>query len=210
MVRKNPSADLRAPYRKTLEAALAIALALMIAAFKFFPDIQRPNAIEEMPPDPIIGENVPVTEQFRRPPPPVRPPIVIESPDAEALTDLPIDTDLRIDISVPPPPDRGGEEDYFEAVEELPHPVGGYSALMRNLTYPDLARRVGIEGTVVVVAYVDESGTVTRTELMKGIGFGCDESALSAVQNTAFQPGLQRGKPVKVKLKIPVRFRLYN
>lgn len=210
MIRKNRKADLRSAYRTTLEAAFALVLGLMIAAFKFFPDGERPKAVNKMPDDPIVGENVPATKHHRLPPPPPRPPIVFESPDADPLTDIPLSTDLVPGNPMPPPVPGGPDEIWFEAVEAPPEPVGGYGAIVKNLRYPDLARRVGIEGTVVVLAFVDQRGRVTRTEVLKGIGFGCDEAAVLAVEKTQFSPGLQRDKPVNVKLKIPVRFRLRN
>ena len=60
---------------------------------------------------------------------------------------------------------------------------------------------------VFVRAYVDETGSVTRAEVIKGIGLGCDEAALDAVLNTKFNPGKQRGKPIKVQVVIPISFK---
>ena len=71
-----------------------------------------------------------------------------------------------------------------------------------------MPRRAGIEGKVYVLAYVNEEGTVTKTEILKGIGGGCDEAAEYAVKHTKFSPGKQRGKPVKVKVMVPVVFKL--
>ncbi len=54
----------------------------------------------------------------------------------------------------------------------------------------------------------DEKGIVTKTEIAKGIGAGCDEAASWAVSKAKFIPGKQRGKPVKVRVSIPIRFRI--
>ena len=40
------------------------------------------------------------------------------------------------------------------------------------------------------------------------MGAGCDEAAVAAVMKAIFKPGKQRGKPVKVRVSIPVRFKL--
>ncbi|MEX0601889.1 MAG: energy transducer TonB, partial [Bacteroidota bacterium] len=100
------------------------------------------------------------------------------------------------------------EDVYFVAVEDLPEPVGGLAAIQRAVVYPEIAKRAGVEGTVYVEAFVDENGTVTRTSVVRGIGAGCDEAAMTAVQKTKFKPGKQRGKAVKVRMSIPIRFRL--
>ena len=45
----------------------------------------------------------------------------------------------------------------------------------------------------------------TRTVVLRGIGAGCDEEALRVIKLARFEPGRQRGKPVKVRYVIPVR-----
>jgi protein TonB len=48
-----------------------------------------------------------------------------------------------------------------------------------------------------------------KPEILKGIGYGCDEEALRVVKNLpAFSPGKMNGKPVKVRMRIPLSFRL--
>lgn len=100
------------------------------------------------------------------------------------------------------------EEAYFVTVEDLPEPIGGMAAIQANVIYPEIARRAGIQGTVYVEVFIDEKGDVVKASVKKGIGAGCDESAIAAVKKTKFRPGMQRGKPVKVRLAVPIRFRL--
>jgi protein TonB len=209
MIRKNPEVDLRLKYRKTFEAALIIALALMIVAFKFFPDVSPPDKILKVEQEIVDVEDIEITKQENRPPPPPRPPIPIEAPSDENVEDVEImSTELQPAEEAPPPPPEEDEEVYFVAVEELPEPVGGLAALQSAVVYPEIAKRAGVEGTVYVEAFVDEGGNVTKTTVVKGIGAGCDEAAQAAVMKTKFKPGKQRGKPVKVRMSIPIRFRL--
>ncbi len=209
MVRKKPEVDLRLKYKQTFEAALIIALALMIVAFKFFPDVSPPKKILKVEQEIVDVEDIDITKQENRPPPPPRPPIPIEAPSDEALDDVEImSSELQPTEDAPPPPREEDEEIYFVAVEDLPEPVGGIAAIQAAVVYPEIAKRAGVEGTVYVEAFVDESGIVTRTSVVKGIGAGCDEAAQSAVMKTRFKPGKQRGKPVKVRMSIPIRFRL--
>ena len=65
-----------------------------------------------------------------------------------------------------------------------------------------------MQGRVFVKAFVDENGNVNKVELIRGIGAGCDEAAIAAVEQTRFKPGKQRGKPVKVQVTVPVLFKL--
>jgi TonB family protein len=62
---------------------------------------------------------------------------------------------------------------------------------------------------VYVLAYIDENGYVRKTVLIKGIGYGCDQSAIRAVGETRFSPGILKGVQVKVQLTIPVTFSLH-
>jgi len=74
--------------------------------------------------------------------------------------------------------------------------------------YPDLARRTGIEGDVMVNVLVDQEGRVKRIELLKTTEEIFSASALDAAKKWAFTPALMNGKPVAVWVSIPFRFRL--
>jgi len=111
----------------------------------------------------------------------------------------------------PPPKEENVDESpYFVAVEEMPEPIGGFKGIQDNIIYPEIAKSAGVEGKVYVLAFVDETGTVTKAQIIKGIGAGCDEAAIDAVLKTKFKPGKQRGKPVKVQVSIPVLFKIQS
>ncbi|HEX2866509.1 MAG TPA: TonB family protein [Ignavibacteriales bacterium] len=103
---------------------------------------------------------------------------------------------------------KNDQNEYFLAVEEYPQPVGGMDAIISKLVYPVNARNARIEGEVIVRAYIDEAGAVSKAEVVKGVGFGLNEAALEAVKQTMFHPGRQNGKPVKTQIVIPVNFKL--
>lgn len=118
---------------------------------------------------------------------------------------------IEEEISVPPTTEvieETKEPTFFLAVEEMPQPIGGLQGILGKITYPEIAKRVGIQGKVFVKAFVDETGTVVNAEVVKGIGGGCDEAALNAILKTKFTPGKQRGKPIKVQVTVPVLFKL--
>jgi len=153
----------------------------------------------------------PISEQNVLPKAPPKLPNPIEAPLIETKEVL-AEEETKVDeeISAPPPKEvveATEEPTYFVAVEEMPQPIGGLQGIQQMISYPEIARRAGIEGRVFVRAFVDETGTVSSAEIVKGIGGGCDEAALDAILKTKFTPGKQRGKPIKVQVTIPVVFK---
>ena len=96
----------------------------------------------------------------------------------------------------------------FLIVDEMPRLIGGLQSLADRIRYPDIARKAGVEGKVFVQLVVDEEGNVTDAAVKRGVGAGLDEEALRVVRLSKFEPGLQHGNPVKVRLTIPIDFRL--
>ncbi len=113
-----------------------------------------------------------------------------------------------LSIGLPSPPKPKVEEIYLVAVDEMPEPIGGMQKINSQIVYPAEAKRNGIAGTVFVLAFVDENGSVRKTLLTKGIGGGCDEAALRVISASRFKPGKDKGRYVKVQIQIPVPFRL--
>lgn len=98
------------------------------------------------------------------------------------------------------------KSDYLIAVEMQPEPIGGYSAIDKKVLYPEAARQNSIKGKVFIQAYINENGEVVFAEVLKGLGFGCDEAALRAVKLVRFKAGKQKGRYVKVQMSVPVNF----
>jgi protein TonB len=96
---------------------------------------------------------------------------------------------------------------YYTAVPYMPVPVGGFESIQSKAIFPQAAKDAGISGTVYITAFIDELGNVNSVVLTKGIHPACDNSALSAVRRTKFNPGKKDGKPVKVQMLIPVTFK---
>lgn len=210
----NEQVRLGAPRTVITELALIAALLVIITAFKFFPDVPTTRVQIDVAQEFVKFEEVEKTRQENRPPPPPRPPIPIEAPgNEEMLQDVDLgSSELDFSAEVAPPAPKLNEEDdedqYFVAVEEMPELIGGLQAIMARLQYPEIAKRAGVQGRVYVLAFVNEKGEVVRAEVQRGIGAGCDEEAVRAVLSAKFKPGLQRGKPVKVRISIPIRFEL--
>lgn len=106
--------------------------------------------------------------------------------------------------------ERNLEEDpaFYLSVEVMPEPIGGLQAIYKKVAYPKRAKENHIEGTVTIRAFIDRDGEVLDAQVVKGIGYGCDESARLAVFYHRFSPGLQKGQRVKVQMDIPIEFKL--
>jgi protein TonB len=211
--------EIRYRYKLVFECSVITSLLFLILAFRFFPHIEKGTIEYEAPQELFTVEDIQQTKQdYTPPPPPERPSIIIEAITLDDIEDIELEStelDFNEDMGAPPPPpkeEKNGviekEPVYFVAVEEMPSPIGGIQAIQELIVYPEIAKRAGVEGKVYVLAYLNEEGTVVKTEILKGIGGGCDEAAEYAVRHTKFSPGKQRGKPVNVKVMIPVVFRL--
>lgn len=216
-IHKEDKADLRKRYPLYMEAGAILALLLLILAFRV--DIRNDGDFQVIvePQEIIEVEEVVPTEHETEPPPPQRPPVPVEVPNDEIIEDPPVDFDPEIiepadDPPAPPPSDEEtgaeNEPDFFRAVEEEPELIGGMQALQEAVEYPAFAKKAGIEGRVFVQFIVDEDGNVQDPQVLRGVHKLLDEAAVEAVRQMQFEPGKQRGKPVKVQMSLPVTFRL--
>ncbi len=100
------------------------------------------------------------------------------------------------------------EDPYLPFAEVMPEPVGGMEIIYKKLEYPEIAKRMGKQGKVYLLVYVNESGVVDDVKVIKGIGGGCDEAAVKAIKELKFSPAKNGGVAVKVKLSLSIVFKL--
>jgi protein TonB len=208
LVKKDPEVDLKIRYKKTLELSFIVVLLLIIFLLYAFKKFER--KIEPPPPPDIKVETIviPPTKQQQAPPPISRPSLPVEAEDDELLDDVTIqDTEIIIstteDTPPPPPPDDDIIFEFFAVSEkpELIHKV--------QPSYPDLARRANIEGTVVVTVTIGKDGSVEDAVIFKSMPM-LDNAALEAAKQCKFKPAKQRDKTVRVKMYMPFQFTLKN
>lgn len=117
-------------------------------------------------------------------------------------------------IGLPAPAEVEAEEQIFEVVEEQPVPPGGSIEAMlkwiqKNLRYPEQALDHEIQGRVVVRFIVEKDGSVAKPEVMRGVDPNLDKEAIRVISSMGrWQPGKQRGKPVRSYYIIPVIFKI--
>jgi TonB family protein len=74
--------------------------------------------------------------------------------------------------------------------------------------YTEEARKAKWQGTVSLLVVIDETGKPRVVKVIKQLGLGLDESAIKAVEQWRFKPGMKDGKPVAVDSTIEVTFLL--
>ncbi len=211
---------MRSRYPLYIEGGLILALLLLIGAFSMplRPDESDLPVMQEQ--ETVELKEIQQTQQIEEPPPPPRPPVPVEVPDDQVLEDLDLDLSASLDINAPvndapPPPPPAEEEEprreIFQVVEDMPELLPNEAEALRELqsciNYPEMARRAGVEGMVFVGFVVNEQGNVTNTQVVRGIGAGTGDEAVRCVNETIqFSPGMQRGRPVRVQMSLPVRF----
>jgi len=204
---KNPEVDLKLRYRKVLEASLVIAMAILIIVFYSFKKFEAKYELEKKVDVKIETIEIPQTEQIHRPPPPARPSIPVASEDEDIPDELTID-ETEIDFSQPlnqappPPPEEDEPIVEFYALSEKPEVIKRVEP-----KYPDLARKAGIEGMVVVKVLIGTKGNVEKVEVVKSHPM-LDDAAVAAAKQFKFKPGKQRDRYVKVWMTIPFTFKL--
>ncbi len=220
--KKSPEADLTKKSGLFLNIGLVISLALVLFAFEYksYDDgsLMELGAInddfEEM-------TEIPPTEQPPPPPPKIQQPEIIEVPDEEEIEED-IEVDLDIDITdetvideaiFEEPEEEEVADEIFTIVEKQPSFPGGdrafYKYISKKMKYPSQARRMGIEGKVFVQFVVDKAGNITNVKVIRGVGAGCDEEAARVIRSSPkWTPGKQRGKAVKVRMVLPITFKL--
>ncbi|PIG28462.1 outer membrane transport energization protein TonB [Janthinobacterium sp. 35] len=78
-----------------------------------------------------------------------------------------------------------------------------------QLIYPNLSRRLGESGTVVLRILINEKGLPEQILIQKSTGYNnLDEAGRQAAQRALFKPMIENGKPVPVYVLVPLTFQL--
>lgn len=79
--------------------------------------------------------------------------------------------------------------------------------VQKKAVYPQLAQDNGIQGKVTLTFIVERDGSVTNVKVVKGVDKLLDDEAVKAIEaSPKWSPGLQRGRPVRVRFFIPLVF----
>jgi protein TonB len=165
----------------------------------------------EIPPPSTPAPERPSPRQFvRKVPLPAPEPLQVEplsEPTRSRLPELePEGLPNWIGAGPAPPAPSAGPVDERALGLERPEPLPGRA----EPAYPEGARRIKLQGVVVLQALITESGDVESIEVVRethaGAGFG--DAAVDAVSTWKYRPGRIAGRPVAVLLTVVVEFKL--
>lgn len=220
--KKSAKADLESKKTMFIEIGLVIALAAVLFAFEWKSYEKMELSLASRVVDDTPEEMIEIT-QHEKPPPPPAPPqqttiieIVEDDMEIEDELEIDVEADQETEMQEYVPVEEEEEEEeaqIFTVVESMPDFPGGDEARIRylneNIKYPQMARESGIQGRVFVTFVVEKDGSVTDVRVLRGIGGGCDEEAIRVIKNMPkWDPGKQRGKPVRVQFNMPILFKL--
>lgn len=197
-------AELKAKYTKYLNIGFLLAILIHAVAFAFWPEYVpsvyklREERIEvvEIPPEIEIP---PPPEEISRPEVAVEVEASDEASEEETIAPTFLDAENLPPAPPPPPP----EPEMFFAFDT--YPVVIESAKPK---YPELARKAEVEGTVIVMVTIDESGRVMNAWIAESSAAVLNDAAVEAAYKFRFTPAKQREVPVKATISIPFRFSL--
>jgi len=194
-------------YARDLNLAFTVSLIFFILLFLFgrgcSVEAYKPKAQQE-----VMGEEINIQAQLEEPPPPP-PKLQISLPEEiietteETVDTIQIRETVSFDEFAPPPP--APTQTVFEVyeVDEPPQPV-----VQVQPEYPEVARKAGLEGRVIVAAVVDENGNVIQAYIHSSTNSIFNDAALEAAKKMKFKPARQKDITVKVKVLIPFVFKL--
>jgi len=172
--------------------------------------VEEPPQLPEPTPEPTPEATPPPPEPTPEPTPEE---IVTaeKSPEVAEATPEPTPTPVPTPRATPTPrptpkPEPRPAKPRPAAAINVPKPV-----VIQNTppSYPDLARRNGWEGRVMIRVDVSAEGRPLSTTIAQSSGFGVlDQAALRAVKSWRFQPRTIDGTPTSGTVEVPVNFSL--
>jgi periplasmic protein TonB len=157
-------------------------------------------------------------EEVQKPEPPpeeVKGNTAAETVKGETETEAPpVDPDAKpAKEEAPVEPPKPKEEEIFTAVEQQAEFPGGMAAfgkfLSKNMKYPAAAQRANVQGKVYIQFVVNTDGSIQNVDVLKSVGFGCDEEAVRVIKTVPrWTPGKQSGRAVRSRFTIPINFQL--
>ncbi len=171
----------------------------------------------------LISEDIDIIQTMEKrklPPPPPPPPIktldnieVVENNSNTESVDFSSETNEgeKIDIYIPVKKAQDEEEEVeFVIVEQMPSFPGNiFKFLAENIHYPQEAIDYNIQGKVYCEFVVNKDGSIGDIKVIRGVDRSLDKEAVRVIQSMPkWNPGLQRGKAVKVRYTLPITFKL--
>lgn len=224
--KKSEKANLENKKSMFIQVGLIVALLVCLGAMEWTSGQKKDSAFAGMTEEAIEEEQIPVTEET--PPEEMPPPEVTVTDLFEIVEDdVVIDNEVKfeddetsedkvVEIYAPvlQAEEEEVEEEIFVIVEDMPNFKGGdinkfREWVQKRVRYPELAAENGIQGRVFITFVVETNGNVSNVTISRSVDQLLDEAAKEAVMaSPKWEPGMQRGRPVRVRYSIPIIFQL--
>lgn len=203
---KGQIVDLKKQYPLHIRIGFLTTLVLLILGFMFIPEMKREPTLPKFSKPIKVDKLPPQLQNIVKPPPPPKPKLPVA---AESDEEVEAETIEKTDFSgLEKEADVGFEPPKFVAYEVAPKPLN--ERIMQQGTYPEIARRLGIEGKLYLELWIDTKGTVRNVIITKPLYPAIDKVAKERAYQLKFSPAMQNDKPVAVRLAYPVIFKLEN
>lgn len=203
-------------FKFSILIAVLFHIVIFVSFTNHVPVIYEPT--KEFIPE-AVNIDVAITAEVPPPPKIQRPAVPVEAAAGEEVDEDVTIMSSEFDFGAPPPPPPAPpteakappvkkEDEIFVAFDTPPQPVR-----VAKPDYPEIARKSGLEGLVLLEVVIEKDGTVSNAKVLKSLQpgpDGCDEAAIEAALKSVFTPAKQRDKPVRVKITLPFRFTLNN
>ena len=106
-------------------------------------------------------------------------------------------------------PDIDDIDSVYTLVEQMPTFPGGdkefHKFIAKNLKYPPIYQDASISGKIVVSFIVRRDGSISDIQVFRSLEKYIDEEAIRVVSiMPRWNPGYHQGKPVSVKIYLPI------
>lgn len=133
--------------------------------------------------------------------------------EALALKPKPAPVSASAAVAAPAAQQPTPKKVIVENVEVAPAFPGGdeelFMWLARNMRYPEVAIKNNVQGRVFVRFVINEDGSVSDAEIVRGVSQELDAEALRVVgELPKFKPGTVKGKPIACRFTLPINFKL--
>lgn len=196
--------DLKEKYPTFVKSSLLTTLILFIILFLFAPKLKtNPYKMKEKK-DVVVMEKLPDQIQKINEPKEISKPqlpkkIVETTKESEVTKNIDIQTSFETeDLNI-----EKYEGEIFRIYEQAPQ-------LIQRIDpeYPQMARQLGIEGTVFLELVVEKDGTVSQVKVLKSVHPLLDEAAVKAAYQLKWSPAMTRDLPIRCYVTYPITFRL--
>lgn len=200
---KKNGSDLKSSYSLNVKKALVVTLVFLNVLVLISPRLEVQTEPGYGTHIQINVENIPITRQIRRSPPPPKPTIPIPSDDESIPEDETIEeTTLRYTT-------------FFDEIPDGAPPTGAKLSPPRPLAwvfpeYPEDEKKKGVQGIVKLSIHINDKGRVVEAVVIANTTRSekCAQAAIEAAFGSRFTPAKEGTKPISYWITQPYRFDL--